>query len=141
MADVIRLIQVRDRPLSVDEVYVSVADARSGGIALFVGTVRDHDSGRDVDRLEYSAHPRVQAQLEEVAAGVAERYDVVALSAVHRVGALEIGDIAVIVAVSAEHRGDAITACHALIDDLKAGAPIWKHQMFADGEDEWVGSP
>src|SRR5690625_412752 len=114
MADVIRLVEVRDRPLSVDEVYVSVTDDRSGGVALFVGTVRDHDSGRTVDRLEYSAHPTVQAQLEQVASAVAERYDVVAVSAVHRVGALAIGDIAVVVAVSAAHRGEAITACHAL---------------------------
>src|SRR5690625_7030079 len=87
MADVIRLVEVRDRPLSVDEVYVSVTDDRSGGVALFVGTVRDHDSGRTVDRLEYSAHPTVQAQLEQVASAVAERYEVVAVSAVHRVGA------------------------------------------------------
>lgn len=141
MADVIRLIEVRDRPLSVDEVYVSVTDQHSGGVALFVGTIRDHDSGRGVDRLEYSAHPTVQARLEEVAADVADRHDIVALSAVHRVGALSVGDIAVVVAVSAIHRGDALTACHELIDELKAGVPIWKHQMFADGEDEWVGSP
>lgn len=141
MGDVIRLVEVRDRPLSVDEVYVSVTDPRSGGVALFVGTVRDHDSGRGVDRLDYSAHPRVSAELEKVAAAVAERHDVVAMSAVHRVGALEIGDIAVVVAVSAAHRGDALTACHALIDELKATVPIWKHQVFADGEEEWVGSP
>lgn len=141
MADLIRLVEVRDRPLSVDEVYVSVTDPRSGGVALFVGTVRDHDSGRGVDRLEYSAHPSVRSQLDAVAQAVAERHDIVALSAVHRVGALEIGDIAVVVAVSAAHRGDALTACHALIDDLKAGVPIWKHQMFADGEEEWVGTP
>ena len=141
MGDVIRLLDVRDRPLSVDEVYVSVTDPHSGGIGLFVGTVRDHDSGRGVDRLEYSAHPSVQAELEKVATAVVERHDIVALSAVHRVGALSVGDIAVVVAVSAAHRGDALTACHALIDDLKASVPIWKHQMFADGEDEWVGSP
>src|SRR5690625_8005039 len=87
MADVIRLVEVRDRPLSVDEVYVSVTDDRSGGVGVFVGTVRDHDSGRTVDRLEYSAHPTVQAQVEQVARAVAERDDVGAVGAGGPVGA------------------------------------------------------
>lgn len=139
--DPVRLIDVRDAPLSIDEVYASVTDPRCGGVGLFVGTVRDHDHGRDVDALEYSAHPTVQAELRRIAGSVAERFDVVALSAVHRVGSLRIGDIAVVVAVAAAHRGDALEACRVLIDELKAGVPIWKHQLFADGEDEWVGSP
>lgn len=137
----LRLIDVRETPLSIDEVYASVSDPRCGGIGLFVGTVRDHDHGRDVDALEYSAHPTVVTELRRIAASVAERHDVVALSAVHRVGSLAIGDIAVVVAVAAAHRGSALDACRVLIDELKAGVPIWKHQMFADGEDEWVGSP
>ncbi|MGH3358698.1 MAG: molybdenum cofactor biosynthesis protein MoaE [Nocardioidaceae bacterium] len=141
MTSPIRLLDVRDHPLSVDEVYTSVVDPRCGGVGLFVGTVRDHDHGRDVNALEYSAHPTVVSELRTIAEAIAERFDVVALSAVHRVGALEIGDIAVVVAVSAAHRGEAMDACRALIDDLKAGAPIWKHQLFSDGEDEWVGSP
>ena len=140
-AEVIRLLDVRDEPLRVDEVYASVVDAYAGGVGLFVGTVRDHDGGRGVDRLEYSAHPTVNARMREVAEAIAARYDVVALSAVHRVGSLGIGDIAVVVAVSAAHRGQAMDACHALIDDLKSGVPIWKHQVFADGSDEWVGTP
>lgn len=139
--DPVRLIDVRDAPLSIDEVYASVTDPRCGGIGLFVGTVRDHDHGRDVNALEYSAHPTVQTELRRIAGGVAERFDVVALSAVHRVGALSIGDIAVVVAVAAAHRGEALEACRVLIDELKSGVPIWKHQLFADGEDEWVGSP
>lgn len=140
-ADVIRLLDVRDEPLSVDEVYASVTDPHAGGVGLFVGTVRDHDCGRGVDRLEYSAHPTVDSRMRDVAAGVTARFDVIALSAVHRVGSLGIGDIAVVVAVSAAHRGEAMDACHALIDALKAGVPIWKHQVFGDGTDEWVGTP
>ena len=72
---------------------------------------------------------------------VADRSAVIALAAVHRVGHLEIGDLAVVVAVSAAHRGAALAACHELIDTLKARVPIWKHQLFSDGTDEWVGLP
>jgi molybdopterin synthase catalytic subunit len=72
---------------------------------------------------------------------VAARHDVIGLAAVHRVGDLAIGDAAVIVGASAAHRGEAFDACRALIDDLKASVPIWKHQRFADGSDEWVGTP
>jgi molybdopterin synthase catalytic subunit len=106
-----------------------------------VGAVRDHDSGQDVRRLEYSAHPTAQARLAEVAAEVAEEFDVVAVAAVHRVGVLEIGDLAVVSAVSAAHRGEAFEASRALIDRLKQRVPIWKHQVFADGSEEWVDSP
>jgi molybdopterin synthase catalytic subunit len=76
-----------------------------------------------------------------VAERVAAAHPVVALAAVHRVGDLAVGDIAVVVAVSSAHRGEAFTACRALIDDLKSQVPIWKHQSFTDGSDEWVGLP
>ncbi|MBA2418512.1 MAG: molybdenum cofactor biosynthesis protein MoaE [Nocardioidaceae bacterium] len=141
MSDVIRLLDLRDEPLSVDEVYRAVADPSAGGIVLFVGTVRDHDGGHGVDALAYSAHPTVLEQMRAVADGVVERYDVVSLAAVHRVGDLGVGDIAVVVAVAAVHRGGAFEACRALIDDLKGSVPIWKHQSFDNGTDEWVGSP
>ena len=139
--DVIRLLDVRDEALRVDEVYASVVDRQAGGVGLFVGTVRDHDDGRGVARLEYSAHPTVGVRMREIAESVVARYDAIGLSAVHRIGSLGIGDIAVVAAVSAAHRGQAIDACHALIDDLKSGVPIWKHQLFDDGSDEWVGTP
>jgi molybdopterin synthase catalytic subunit len=137
--DVIRLIGVRDTPLSVDEVLRAVADPGAGGTALFVGTVRDEDHERAVTRLSYSAHPSVSQELRQVAEKVAADYPVRALAAVHRVGDLEIGDLAVIVAVACPHRGEAFEACRRLIDDLKAQVPIWKHQLFADGDAEWVG--
>jgi molybdopterin synthase catalytic subunit len=137
----VRLVDVRDQPLDVGEVTAAVSDPAAGGLAVFVGTVRDHDGGQDVSRLEYSAHPSAEERLAEVAAEVAAEYDVVAVAAVHRVGVLGIGDLAVVSAVSAAHRGTAFEASRALIDRLKERVPIWKHQVFADGSEEWVGTP
>lgn len=137
----VRLVGLREDALSTDEVLAAVEDDHAGGVALFVGRVRDHDGGRAVTGLGYAAHPTALARLEEVCHGVAEEYDVVALAAVHRVGALAIGDAAVVVAAAAAHRDLAFTASRALIDRLKAEVPIWKHQLFADGDEEWVGSP
>ncbi|CAL9540360.1 Molybdopterin synthase catalytic subunit 1 [Nocardiopsis dassonvillei] len=142
----ITLASVRDTPLSVDEVLAAVQDPRAGGTAVFIGTVRDHDHGRDVARLGYSSHPTVEAVLRSVMEKVLSDTSVpgrpvVRLAAVHRVGDLEIGDLAVVVAASAEHREEAFAACRRLIDDLKAQVPIWKHQAFADGDEEWVGAP
>jgi molybdopterin synthase catalytic subunit len=138
---VIRLLDIRDKPLSVDEVLAAVSDPAAGGTCVFVGTVRDLDSGRSVVELGYSAHPTVVATLRQVAESVAAAHPVTALAAVHRVGDLGIGDLAVVAAVSAPHRAEAFAACKQLIDDLKATVPIWKHQRFTDGTDEWVGSP
>ena len=140
-SDAVRLLAVRDCALSVDEVLAAVADPRAGGTALFVGTVRDQDGGRAVTGLAYSTHPAVEAMLRAVAERVVAEHGAIALAAVHRVGDLEIGDLAVVVAVSCPHRAEAFAACRQLIDDLKAEVPIWKHQMFADGAQEWVGSP
>ena len=138
---VLRLIAVRAAELSVDEVRAAVADPGAGGIALFAGAVRDLDHDRQVTGLSYSAHPSAEDELRRVAAVVAEKFPVLAIAAVHRVGDLAIGDLAVVVAVSCPHRGEAFDACRALIDELKASVPIWKHQLFADGESEWVGTP
>ncbi|MBR8741360.1 molybdenum cofactor biosynthesis protein MoaE [Nocardiopsis sp. MG754419] len=144
--DEISLAAVRDTPLSVDEVLAAVSHPRAGGTAVFVGTVRDHDHGRDVAALSYSAHPTVETRLREVMEKVLVETTipgrpVVRMAAVHRVGDLEIGDLAVVVAASAAHREEAFAACRRLIDDLKAQVPIWKNQAFGDGETEWVGSP
>ncbi|MEU9555966.1 molybdenum cofactor biosynthesis protein MoaE [Streptomyces fumanus] len=138
--DPVKLIAIRDTPLSVDEVFGAVGDPSAGGTALFVGTVRDHDGGTDVDRLGYSCHPSAEAEMRRIAEKVAAEYPVRALAAVHRVGDLRVGDLAVVVAVSCPHRGEAFDACRKLIDDLKHEVPIWKHQTFADGTDEWVGA-
>lgn len=138
---VVRLVDIRDTALSVDEVLTAVSDAAAGGVTLFVGNVRDHDENKSVTGLEYSAHPTALAQLTDVAEEVAREYDVLAVAAVHRVGQLGIGDAAVVVATAAAHRGEAFEASRALIDRLKERVPIWKHQLFADGTDEWVGTP
>jgi molybdopterin synthase catalytic subunit len=138
--DTIRLVELRDTPLSVDEVLSAVSDSAAGGIAMFVGAVRDHDQGRGVVQLSYSAHPSAQAELRKVAEKVAASFSVTAVAAVHRVGDLEIGDLAVVVAVSCAHRGEAFDACRALIEELKRSVPIWKHQRYAGGASDWVNS-
>lgn len=141
MTDKIRLLEIRDSALEIGPVYDAVVDPRAGGIAMFVGTVRRHDGGRDVSALGYSAHPSAEPALRAVAERVAADEHVIGVAAVHRTGDLQIGDIAVIVAVSCAHRGNAFAACRGLIDDLKAELPIWKHQLFDDGADQWVGTP
>jgi molybdopterin synthase catalytic subunit len=137
----IRLLGVRDSPLSVDEVLAAVADPAAGGTVVFVGTVRAEDAGKKVDGLGYTAHPSVEGALRSVAEHVAATHPAIALAAVHRVGNLAVGDLAVVVAVSCAHRGEAFAAARMLIDDLKSTVPIWKHQTFGDGSDEWVGLP
>lgn len=138
---VVRLADIRAAPLDVDEVLAALSDAAAGGLTLFVGAVRDNDDNRAVTALAYSAHPTALARLRSVAERVAEEYDVLAVAAVHRIGDLVVGDATVIVATAAAHRGDAFDASRALIDELKATVPIWKHQLFADGTEEWVGTP
>ncbi|MBB2890021.1 molybdenum cofactor biosynthesis protein MoaE [Flexivirga oryzae] len=134
----VRLVDLRDTPLSVDEALAAVTDPAAGGMALFVGTVRQQDHAKAVDLLDYSAHPSAVDVMREVAESVVTD-EITALAAVHRVGRLHVGDLAVVVAVSAPHRGAALTVCREMIDTLKHRVPIWKHQAFSDGSDEWVG--
>jgi molybdopterin synthase catalytic subunit len=136
----VRLAELRDVPLSVDEVLSAVGDPAAGGIALFVGVVRDTDQGRRVTRLGYSAHPSAAAELRQVAEKVGASFGATAVAAVHRVGDLDIGDLAVVVAVSCPHRAEAFDACRALIDEVKRSVPIWKQQQYADGGSDWVNS-
>lgn len=141
MAGAVRLVEIRNTPLDVDEVLRAVGDDAAGGVTVFVGRVRDHDDGRAVAALDYSAHPTALARLREVCERVAAKYDVHGVAAVHRVGELAIGDAAVIVATASAHRAVSFEASRALIDTLKAEVPIWKHQAFSDGTEEWVGTP
>ncbi len=138
---VVRLIAIRESELSVDEVRAAVAGPGAGGIALFAGAVRDTDHDQGVTGLSYSAHPSAEAELQRVAELIAEKFNVLGLAAVHRVGDLAIGDLAVVAAVACAHRGEAFDACRELINVLKASVPIWKHQRFTDGTSEWVGTP
>ena len=135
------LAEVRETAPSVDELLEAVRHPGAGAIATFIGVVRQLDHGRGVDALDYSAHPSASQVLRELAQRLAGEADVIRVAVVHRVGHLEIGDTAVIVAVSAAHRADALEVCRALVDAVKATVPIWKHQIFGDGTDEWVGTP
>jgi molybdopterin synthase catalytic subunit len=138
---VIRILGVSETPLSVADVYASVSDvASAGGIALFAGVVRNEDEGRSVTELGYSAHPTVETSLREVVEKAVSQYPIQAVSAAHRIGDLQIGEIAVIVAVACPKRAEAFDACHQIIDEIKDTVPIWKHQRFADGDAEWVGA-
>ncbi len=137
----VRLCEIRETPLDVQEVLDAVSGDSAGGVVLFVGTVRDHDDAKAVRNLDYSAHPSAYERLEGVLRAVSGRHPGTAVAAVHRIGELAIGDLAVVVAAAAAHRGQAFDAARDLIDDLKDSVPIWKHQRFADGTDEWVGTP
>lgn len=141
MSEVVRLLALRDSPVDAAEVLAAVDDAGAGGVVCFTGLVRDRDGGRPVSALEYVAHPEAEAVLRSVAEAVAADLPVRALAAVHRVGLLQVGEVAVVVAAASPHRAEAFEAARRLIDDLKATVPIWKRQVFADGSQEWVGSP
>jgi molybdopterin synthase catalytic subunit len=118
-----------------------VAHQAAGAVVGFAGVVRDHDGGRTVTRLEYSGHPSAQQTLADVAAEIAaDCPGVRAIAVSHRIGDLEIGDAALVAAVAADHRQAAFDTCARLVDAVKARLPVWKHQFFADGSDEWVGS-
>jgi len=134
----VRLAAILDEPLAVDDVLAALDDAGDGGLTLFVGRVRDHDSERGVVGLDYSAHPTAEARLAEVCDEVAAQHPQVRLAAIHRVGTLAVGDVAVVVGAASAHRDAAFAASRALIDLLKQRVPIWKHQRFADGTEEWV---
>ena len=135
---VVRRADVVAAPMSVRDVADLVADRSAGAVVTFSGDVRDHDDGHVVARLEYEGHPTAGAVIAAVAAEVAARHDVIALAVLHRVGVLEIGESALVAAVSSAHRAEAFAACGDLVDEVKRRLPVWKHQVFADGTDEWV---
>lgn len=133
-------IQISDTPLDVSAAFTSVSAARSGGIDIFVGTVRDATQGKTVLRLEFEAYERMALQeMRKIAEQMLERWPVHAVAMHHRTGILLPGEIAVIIAVSAAHRDAAFQACRFGIDTLKETVPIWKKEVFADGE-IWVSA-
>ncbi len=130
-----------DQPISLVEHEELVAHHAAGAVVGFAGVVRDHDGGRDVVRLEYSAHPTAGETMAQVLSEVAAQSDGVrAIAASHRVGALRVGDAALVAAVAADHRHAAFETCARLVDAVKERLPVWKHQFFADGSEEWVNS-
>jgi molybdopterin synthase catalytic subunit len=134
----VRLARICAEPVSVHDCLAAVADPSAGGVGSFLGVVRNRDDGRSVTSLEYEAHPSAEATLRSVCEKFATE-DVVAVAAVHRSGTLSVGETAVVVAVSAVHRGEALRVTAALIDAIKAEVPIWKHQFYEDGSDDWTG--
>jgi len=141
MIGIVVLAQVLDVPLDLAAHEKAVIEARAGAVVSFQGVVRDHDGGRGVTSLEYEGHPTAEAILREVAAEIAADPDVYAVAVSHRFGALAIGDVALVASVSTAHRAAAFAACARLVDEVKARLPIWKHQVFTDGTDEWVNCP
>lgn len=134
----VRLVWVGLEAIETETLRASVADASAGACVLFTGDVRDNDHGRSVVSLTYEAHPSAQGVLEEVAREVAATHDVIAVAVAHRHGPIPIGESALIAAASARHRQQAFDACVALVELTKQRIPIWKHQRFDDGTDEWV---
>lgn len=130
---------VCDSALDTETAYTGVWTPEAGAVVTFSGIVRNHDGGKDVRSLGYSAHPTATAVISDVAARIAAKYDGVRIWAAHRTGPLEIGDAALVAAVASAHRGTAFAACSELVDTVKAEVPIWKEQVFADGTVEWVG--
>ena len=138
-----------DRPISVDVATAAVESPTSGAVVSFSGVVRNHDGRKSVERLNYTAHPAAHRALANVVEAVATKYSLagegeddvpVQIWAAHRVGALQVGDPALVCAVAAGHRGQAFAVSAELIDRIKEEVPIWKEQFFSDGTVEWVGA-
>jgi len=128
-------------PLDVTAHERAVADPAAGAVFSFAGVVRDHDGGKGVLELEYEAHPTAGEVLAKIVADFAAEPSAYAVSVSHRVGRLNIGDVALAAAVSTAHRAEAFDLCARLVDEVKARLPVWKRQVFANGEEEWVNCP
>ena len=132
-------VELRETPLSLDEAVACVSHAGAGGLAVFLGTVRDQSDGRAVSVREYQAYASMAVlELGRIASEIEASMPGVQVAAFHRTGALRVGDIAVVCAASAPHRAEAFAGCRALIEGIKARVPIWKREQGPDGV-AWVG--
>ena len=138
MPTLVRLTEITESIIDAQAIKELVGDCTTGAVVVFSGDVRDHDNGRAVISLTYEGHPSAQNIMETVVNEFAAQSNVTAVAAVHRVGVIPIGEAALVVAVGSAHREDAFTAAAALVDLIKEKLPVWKHQFFADGSDEWV---
>ena len=129
---------VTDQVISAGHLATLVQGNKSGAVVTFSGDVRNHDGGKEVSTLTYEIHPSAQDVLATVVKDVAARFAINDVAVAHRFGDIEIGECAFAVAVSADHREAAFDACSALVNTVKEKLPIWKHQVFADGSDQWV---
>ncbi len=130
--------RITREPLDPTSLHELVLSPQAGAVSLFVGVVRDNNLGREVDFLEYDAYPAMATKvMRQIAAEIRARWDVLEIAMQHRIGRLAIGEASVAVAVASAHRAEGIEACHYGIDRLKAIVPIWKKEVWADGE-EWI---
>ena len=129
---------VSDEPISASSYGALVASDAFGAVVTFSGDVRNIDQGKEVISLTYEIHPSAQEVLLTIVTEIADKYELGNVAVAHRYGAIEIGQSALVVAVSAVHRRPAFLACSELVDEVKARLPIWKYQVFADGSDQWV---
>ena len=129
---------ITDAPVHIQQLSKLVANPHSGAVVTFCGDVRDHDGGKEVASLLYEIHPSAPEQIKLIAESIIDRFEIEKVAVAHRYGNIAIGETAFAVAVSAAHRQAAFDACTAIVDEVKAKLPIWKHQKFTDGSDEWV---
>ena len=129
---------VTDAPVHIQDLSKLVANPHSGAVVTFCGDVRNHDGGKEVASLLYEIHPSAPEQIKVITQSVIGRFEIEKVAVAHRYGQIPIGETAFAVAVSAAHRQAAFDACAAIVDEVKAKLPIWKHQKFTDGSDEWV---
>ncbi len=131
------MIEITSEPIDAGKITQAVGHAEDGAIVTFLGVVRDHDSGRSVRYLEYEAYSEMAvALMKGIATEISDRWSITHVAMVHRIGRLEIGDIAVAIAVGSPHRLEAFEACHYAIDRVKETVPIWKKEFYHDGA-EW----
>lgn len=131
-------VVLTDQVISLSQFIAQVESVQAGAVATFSGNVRIHDNGKEVSNLSYEIHPSTEQILNEVVREVASHHCLLEVAVAHRFGEIALGESALIVAISAQHRGDAFRACSEMVDEIKARIPIWKHQIFLDGSDEWV---
>ena len=132
---------ITDQPIDCAALRRLAGDDRAGAVVTFVGAVRNHDAGRQVEGIDYVAHPSAGQAMAQVVAEARRADGVYAVVAQHRVGALGVGDVALYVAVAAAHREQAFRAASGLVDRIKEVLPVWKKQLFPDGTHEWTGCP
>ena len=134
------MYKITTEPIDADAIYRAVLRDRDGAVVTFHGVVRDHSDGdRAVRYLEYEAYPEMaETQMRAIGAEIERRWGITDVAMVHRIGRVEIGEASVVIAVASPHRGEAFDACEYAIDTLKSSVPIWKKEVFADGE-VWVG--
>lgn len=137
----VRIAEISSSALDVGAHEAAVRDRRAGADVTFCGVVRDHDHGRTVVELEYTCYPTAADVVRQVAEEIAADPDVIAVAVSHRIGVLQIGDVALVASVTAAHRRQAFEVCARLVDEVKTRLPIWKRQVFPDGTDEWVNCP